>query len=53
MVEVPAAATQSLSVRVRANPGAGKRGSNVIHFEVRAADRNDVFVREKASFLLP
>ncbi|MBA3902069.1 MAG: cytochrome c oxidase accessory protein CcoG [Rhodocyclaceae bacterium] len=53
IVEVPAATTQSVSVRVRAEPDAGKRGSNRIYFEVRALNHDDVNVREKASFLLP
>jgi polyferredoxin len=53
IVEVPAAATQSVSVRVRVEPDAGKRGANPIHFEVRAVNHDEVFVREKASFLLP
>ncbi|MFZ5509218.1 MAG: cytochrome c oxidase accessory protein CcoG [Pseudomonadota bacterium] len=52
-VDIPAATTQSVSVRVRAEPGAGQRGSNRIFFEVRAVGHEDVFVREKASFLLP
>ncbi|CAG0929791.1 Putative electron transport protein YccM [Rhodocyclaceae bacterium] len=53
IVEVPAAATGSVSVRVRAEPDAGKRGANPVHFEVRALNHDEVFVREKASFLLP
>jgi cytochrome c oxidase accessory protein FixG len=53
IVEIPAAAMQAVSVRVRVAPDAGKRGSNRIHFEVRALNHDDVFVREKASFLLP
>lgn len=53
IVEIPAAATQAVSVRVRVEPDAGKRGSNRIHFEIRALGHDDIFVREKASFLLP
>jgi cytochrome c oxidase accessory protein FixG len=53
LVEVPPASTQAVAVRVRVGPEAGKRGSNPIHFEVRALNHDDVFVREKASFLLP
>ncbi len=53
IVEIPAAATQAVSVRVRAEPDAGKRGSNRIHFEIRALNHDESFVREKASFLLP
>jgi len=50
---VPPATTQAVSVRVRVEADAGKRGSNPIHFEVRALNHDEVFVREKASFLLP
>ena len=53
IVEIPAAATQAVSVRVRAEADAGKRGSNRIYFEIRAFNHDEVFVREKASFLLP
>ncbi len=53
IVEVPAATTQSVSVRVRAAEKAGKHGSNRIYFEVRAINHDDVVVREKASFLRP
>ena len=53
VVELPAAAAQSVSVRVRVEPEAGKRGANRIEFEVRALNHDEVFVREKASFLLP
>ncbi len=53
IVEIPPAATQAVSVRVRVEPDAGKRGSNPIFFEVRALNHDEVFVREKASFLLP
>ena len=53
IVEVAPAATQAVAVRVRVEPDAGKRGSNPIHFEVRAINHDEVFVREKASFLLP
>jgi len=53
VVEAPPASTQAVAVRVRVNPEAGKRGSNPIHFEVRALNHDEVFVREKASFLLP
>ena len=52
-VEIPAATTQSVPVRVHAEPESGKRGSNRIYFEVRALDHDDVVVREKATFLLP
>ena len=53
IVEVPAATTQSVSVRLRAAAQDGKRGSNRIYFEVKAINHDDVFVHEKASFLRP
>ncbi len=53
IVELPAASARSVPVRVRAEPEAGKRGSNRIYFEVRAINEDDVSVREKASFLMP
>ncbi|HMM53788.1 MAG TPA: cytochrome c oxidase accessory protein CcoG [Candidatus Desulfobacillus sp.] len=52
-VDIPPGVSQAVPVRVRVEPDAGKRGSNAIHFEVRALDDDSVFVREKASFLLP
>jgi len=53
IVEVPPASARSVSARVRAPQGEGKKGSNRIYFEVRAINHDQVFVREKASFLLP
>jgi cytochrome c oxidase accessory protein FixG len=52
-VEVGPASTQSMSIRVRVPPESQKPGSHKIYFEVRALDSGDVYVREKASFLLP
>jgi cytochrome c oxidase accessory protein FixG len=53
VVEVPAAAARSVSVDVRAPSESGHKGSNRIFFEVKAINHEDVFVREKASFLVP
>jgi polyferredoxin len=40
-------------VRVLAPGDAGKTGSNPIFFEVKAINHEEVFVREKTTFLLP
>jgi len=53
VVDVPAATTKSVFVHVRAPGESGKRGANRIFFDVKAIDHDDVFVHEKASFLLP
>jgi cytochrome c oxidase accessory protein FixG len=53
VVEVPAAASQSVAVRVQVPPESGDRGSHKIFFEVKAINHEEVFVREKATFLLP
>ena len=53
LVEVPPATTKSVSVDVRVPPESGRKGSNRIFFEVKAINHEDVFVREKASFLRP
>ena len=53
IVEVPAASTKSVIVQVVAPERAAGKGSHQIFFEVKAINHEDVFVREKASFLLP
>ena len=53
IVEVPAATTKSVIVQVVAPERAAGKGSHPIFFEVKAINHEDVFVREKASFLLP
>jgi len=53
-VELPGADSRSVPVRVQVEPGQGAKGSNTIHFTVRAVDApDDVKVRERAVFLLP
>ncbi|EXI68741.1 MAG: putative electron transport protein YccM [Candidatus Accumulibacter adjunctus] len=52
-VEVPAAASKTFLLSVRAEPGVGKKGSNVVYFEVRADDDPQIAVREKTSFFQP
>ncbi len=53
VVEVPAASSKSVSVVVLVEPGAGKKGSHPIHFDVKALNHEKIAVREKASFILP
>ena len=53
IVEVPPATTQSVSADVRVPPESATKGSHRIFFEVKALNHEDVFVREKASFLMP
>jgi cytochrome c oxidase accessory protein FixG len=52
-VEVPPATTRSVATGVRVPPEAGSKGSHRIFFEVKETRHADVFVREKASFLMP
>lgn len=53
IVEVPAGISKSVSVNVRAMPESGQKGANKIFFDVRALNHENLFVREKASFLIP
>ncbi|MFC5300507.1 cytochrome c oxidase accessory protein CcoG [Azospira restricta] len=53
LVEVPAASLKSVSVAVRVEADAGKKGSNPIRFEVAAQNHEKIAVSEKATFLLP
>jgi cytochrome c oxidase accessory protein FixG len=53
IIEVPASSLKSVDVAVRVDPGAGKKGSNVIQFEVQAQNHEKIAVREKATFLMP
>jgi len=52
-VDIPAASSKTVALSARVEPEAGKKGSNPIFFEVRADDRDEIAVREKASFFLP
>ncbi len=52
-VEVPAASSKTLLLSVRAEPGVGRKGSNVVYFEIRADEDRDIAVREKTSFFQP
>jgi len=53
MIEVPAASNKSILVQVRVPPESGKKGSNVIHFDVKSQSDEKVAVHEKATFLMP
>jgi hypothetical protein len=53
IVEVPPATTKTVVARVVAPGESAGKGSHPIYFEVKAISHEDVFVREKASFLLP
>jgi cytochrome c oxidase accessory protein FixG len=53
IIEVPAASLKSINVAVRVEPGAAKKGSNQIWFEVQAQNHEKIAVREKAAFLMP
>ena len=52
-VEVPAASSKTVALSARVEPGAGKRGSNEIYFDVRAENHDKIAVHEKTSFFLP
>lgn len=53
VVEIPAASSTTVTLSARVEPGVGKKGSNEIFFKVRAANDDEIEVREKASFFLP
>ncbi len=52
-VEVAPAASKSFTVAVRVPPESGKKGSHTIYFDVKAKERSDLAVHEKATFLMP
>ncbi|MCX8087126.1 MAG: cytochrome c oxidase accessory protein CcoG [Rhodocyclaceae bacterium] len=52
-LEVPPATTRSFSVAVRAPLDAAPKGSHTIYFDVKAVERADLAVHEKATFLMP
>jgi len=53
VIDVPAASNKSILVQVRVPPESGKKGSNVIHFDVKSQSDEKVAVHEKATFLMP
>jgi len=52
-IEIPAASSKAVTLAVRVEADAGKRGSNPIRFGIRASDNENIAVNEKATFLLP
>ncbi len=53
VIDVAAASNKSILVQVRVPPESGKKGSNVIHFDVKSQSDEKVAVHEKATFLMP
>jgi cytochrome c oxidase accessory protein FixG len=53
VVEVAPATSRSVTLDVRAPADSGQKGSNRIFFDIKAINQEDIFVREKASFLRP
>jgi cytochrome c oxidase accessory protein FixG len=53
VIELDAASTRAVPVRVRTAPGEGQPGSNKIAFTVTALDDPSVRVHEKAVFIVP
>lgn len=51
--DAPAAATLSVPLVVRAQPDAGKAGSNPIVFDIQAVDDPAIKLHEKATFMRP
>ena len=52
IIEVPATSAQTITVRVRM-PVSGKKGSSLIHFDVKSIADERIRVHEKASFIQP
>ncbi|HWJ95234.1 MAG TPA: FixG Ig-like domain-containing protein, partial [Telluria sp.] len=53
LIEVPAATTRAVPIRVRVPESEGKRGSNKIKITLTATDDPSVTVTEKAVFIVP
>jgi cytochrome c oxidase accessory protein FixG len=52
-IDVPAASNKEVLVQVRVPPEVGKKGSNVVHFDVKSTSNEKIAVHEKATFLIP
>ena len=52
-VDVAAASTRNVPLAVRVAPDAGKQGANPLEFVIRSTTREELVVREKATFMLP
>ncbi len=53
IVEVPATSAQAINVQVRVPLDAGKKGANLIYFDVKSIADEHIAVHEKASFIQP
>ena len=53
VVEVPPSSAKTILLSARVEADTGKKGSNLIFFEVKAQNHEKIMVREKASFFLP
>ena len=53
VIEVASASNKSILVQVRVPAESGKKGSNVIHFDVKSLSNEKIAVHEKATFLMP
>ena len=53
IVEIPAASSRTITLAVRAPAESGKKGANLIYFDVREIADEKIAVHEKASFLMP
>ena len=52
-VDVPAASTRAVPVRVQVHPGHGTTGSNKITFDIKALDEAGIAVHERSVFIVP
>ena len=52
-ITVPAASTQSVTATLHALPEPGKKGSQLVYFDVEDTDNSQVKLHEKAAFFLP
>ncbi len=53
VIEIPAASSQTVTLEVHVPPESGKKGSNLIYFDVKEIDDENVSIHEKATFLMP
>lgn len=53
IVEAGAADNREVTVGVRVPPESGKKGANIIYFDIQAQNHENIAVHEKASFLMP
>jgi cytochrome c oxidase accessory protein FixG len=53
LLSLPAEADATYTLHVRVPAGAGKNGSNLIHFDVQAIEDPKLISHEKATFLIP